>query len=108
MVSVDVEVVPVKVNSFTAVILLKKGTIVRRTKRRSLETRRHGHEGALGEDHDHRLLGGGEVADHGDDADHERRLRGVGDEGRWPLKSVTLGAWRTLLRVSPWAALMKK
>ena len=26
----------------------------------------------------------------------------------WPLKSVTLGAWRTLVRLSPWAALTKK
>ena len=26
----------------------------------------------------------------------------------WPLKSVTLGACSTLLRLSPWAALMKK
>ena len=25
-----------------------------------------------------------------------------------PLKSVTLGAWSTLVRLSPWAALMKK
>ena len=39
-----------------------------------------GHERAFGEHDDHRLLGGGEVADHRDHADDERALRRVGDE----------------------------
>ena len=39
-----------------------------------------GQEGSFGEDDDHRLLGGGKVAHDRDHADHERALRGVGDE----------------------------
>ena len=39
-----------------------------------------GHERALREDDDDRLLGGGEVAHHGNHADDERALRRVGDE----------------------------
>ena len=73
-----VVVEPVNVNLLTSPIWLKNGTTVSRTKRRSLrDDGLHGQERAFGEHHDHRLLGGGEVAHDRDHADHERRLRRV-------------------------------
>ena len=51
----------------------------------------HGHEGALGEDHDDGLLGGGEVAHHRHHADDERRLRGIGDERLLAVEEGDLG-----------------
>ncbi len=50
-----------------------------------------GHERAFGEDDDHRLLCGGEVAHHGDHADHERALRRVGDVRLLPVEERDLG-----------------
>ncbi len=51
----------------------------------------HGHERPFGEHDDHRLLGGGEIAHHRDHADHERRLRRVGDEGLLAVEERDLG-----------------
>ena len=50
-----------------------------------------GHERAFGEDDNHRLLCGGEVAHDGDHADHEGALRGVGDVRLLPVEERDLG-----------------
>ena len=83
---------PVKVNVLTSPIWLKNGTTVSRTNRRSCETTAcTREERAFGEDDDHRLLGGGEVADDRDHADHERALRRVGDERLLAVEQRHLG-----------------
>ena len=100
---------PVKVKVFTAPMLLKKGTTVKPNEAPVVgNDGLNGHVGAFREDDDHRLLGGGEIAHHGNHADHEGAVRGSETKACWPLKSVTLGACRMLLRLSPWAAWMKK
>ena len=98
------------VKVLTAVILLKNGHYGQPDGSLVVgDDGRNRHVGALVEDDDHRLLGGGEFAHH---RDHAYRRRGSVDMSAtiavWPLNSVTLGAWSTLVRVSPWAALMKK
>ncbi len=51
----------------------------------------HGQERSFAEHHDHRLLGGGEVAHHRHHADHERALRRVGDERLLAIEERDLG-----------------
>ena len=50
-----------------------------------------GHERAFGEDDDHRLLRGGEVAHHGDHANDKGALRGIGDVRLLPVEQRDLG-----------------
>ena len=83
---------PEKVNSLHVADLLKNGTTVRRTKRRSFEiTACTVSERAFGEHHDHRLMGGGKVADDRNHADHERASATVGHEGLLAVEQRDLG-----------------
>ena len=73
--------VPVNWKVLTAPIVLKKGTTVEPDEAPVVgDHRLDGHERAFGEDDDDRLLGGGEIAHHGDHADDEGALRRVGDD----------------------------
>ena len=79
-------------NVSTSPIWLKNGTSVSRTNRRSSETTACTVSNVPSvEHHDHRLLGGGEVADDRDHADHERPLRRVRDEGLLAVEQRHLG-----------------
>ena len=53
--------------------------------------RLHGEDVPSIEHDDHRLLGDGEIADHGDHADHERHLRRIGDERLLAVEQRHLG-----------------
>ena len=92
MTSVVVVSVPWKVKVFTSPILLKKGTIVSRTKRRSLETTACTVMNVPSESTT--ITGCWAAAKSpttGHHADHERRLRGVGDERLLAVEERDLG-----------------
>ena len=101
--------VPWKVNVCTLPILLKKGTIVSRTKRRSLETTACT---VMNVPSESTTITGCWAAAKSPTTGITLITKGVCDVSEtkacWPLNSVTLGAWRTFVRVSPCAALMKK
>ena len=94
---------------FTSPILLKKGTTVRRTKRLSLETTAWT---VMNVPSERTTITGCWAAAKSPTTGITLITNGLCDVSETnaccPLKSVTLGAWSTLLRLSPWAALMKK
>ena len=109
VVSVVVVVEPVNWKVFTAVILLKKGTTVRRTKRLSLETTAWT---VMNVPSERTTITGCCAAAKSPTTGITLMTKGLCEVSETyaccPLKSVTLGAWSTLVRRSPWAALMKK
>ena len=109
MVSVVVVVEPVNWKVLTSPILLKKGTTVSRTNRRSLETTAWT---VMNVPSERTTITGCWAAAKSPTTGITLMTNGLCDVSEtyacWPLNSVTLGAWSTLLRLSPWAALMKK
>ena len=107
--SVVLVVEPVNWNVFTSPMLLKKGTTVSRTNRRSFETTAWT---VMNVPSERTTITGCWAAAKSPTTGITLMTNGLCDVSEtyacWPLKSVTFGACNTLLRLSPWAALMKK